>query len=926
MALALCIAQAVPAAGADNTEAAGLLERAEFWQGRGRDDLAREELAKVLRLATDHPEALVAQARLQLRANQEREAAATLERLRKAHPSHPGVAQVAALLRVRGADRDRLRLARQLSRADRNDEAVKAYRAIFPDGFPDDELALEYAQALAATRGGRDSGGELLAQLARKHPNDPRYQVAWASHASRRKPVPPAILRTLRELAEIPAVARQAREAWRRTVLAMDPVEATLPALREYIEANPGETPVQERLDEVMQALARERRLLSDPGFTPRRDGLAALEAGKLEEAEPLLLEAITHHPDDAELAGAMGLLRLRQARHGEAHDEFRRAQRLGPAQRARWEGLANTARYWGLMREASRAREAGTLDIAEARVREAMALDPSEPAARAELARTHEAAMRRRGEQLREQAKAMQAQSRNAEAILALEEAAALDPLDPWLALDLARLHAAQGAPQRGEALFTRLLEKQPAHADTRFAMALFLSGVEREAQALQVLEAIPAAERSEGMRALQARLEQSRVRGELSITLRRSEELRAAGRDRDAMQLVEETLQAHPHDAVALAVASRLSERLGDVGQAVAYEERSLAIEPSTETWRVRRYAGLHDQMLTWHGAGIDMLYRSGTDGTSRMGAQELSLGHREPWSRAGRAFFRVAPTRITNGILVERGAAFTAGLEHETFRIDLGSTPLGFPIANLVGGAVYKGELGRMSYSIDVSRRPVVSSLLSYAGTRDPATGRTWGGVVATGARVNVSRDQGGDYGAWGLAGLYRLSGRDVRDNDKAELMAGAYRRLMNEEDRQLAAGVTTMLWRFTQNAGEFTLGHGGYYSPREYASIGFPVSFGMRGECWSAYVRGSVSLAWSKSFEDGDDGHSYGRSLSMAAERRLTPNLFIGARVDIERSTNYTPNRVLLYVRVTPGEGARSALALPPEPVVLPGFQH
>jgi Flp pilus assembly protein TadD len=112
---------------------APLLERAQFWQARARDDHAREELEKVFRLSPDQPEALAMLASMQLRMNQDRDATATYERLRTAHPSHPGVAQLAALLRVHGPDRDKLRQARQLARVPgRSDEAVAAYRALFP--------------------------------------------------------------------------------------------------------------------------------------------------------------------------------------------------------------------------------------------------------------------------------------------------------------------------------------------------------------------------------------------------------------------------------------------------------------------------------------------------------------------------------------------------------------------------------------------------------------------------------------------------------------------------------------------------------------------------------------------------------------------------------------------------------------------------
>ena len=49
-------------------------------------------------------------------------------------------------------------------------------------------------------------------------------------------------------------------------------------------------------------------------------------------------------------------------------------------------------------------------------------------------------------------------------------------------------------------------------------------------------------------------------------------------------------------------------------------------------------------------------------------------------------------------------------------------------------------------------------------------------------------------------WSSLGWHRLGGRNVQDNDRVQAMAGAYRRIINEEDRLLTAGVNAMLWRF------------------------------------------------------------------------------------------------------------------------------
>jgi len=158
----------------------------------------------------------------------------------------------------------------------------------------------------------------------------------------------------------------------------------------------------------------------------------------------------------------------------------------------------------------------------------------------------------------------------------------------------------------------------------------------------------------------------------------------------------------------------------------------------------------------------------------------------------------------------------------------------------------------------------------------------------------------------------------------------------------------------LRHFSENAGEYTFGHGGYYSPKDYQSLSFPVTYAMRSNDTSFYLRASVSVSRSESwrapyfpanaamqaeaqaltpvngidpfYAGGSNGRGYGRSFYAVAEHRLAPNLFVGARLEIDRSTNYTPNRFLLYVRMSPWGASQLPLAMPPEPVVMPGFQY
>jgi predicted Zn-dependent protease len=70
------------------------------------------------------------------------------------------------------------------------------------------------------------------------------------------------------------------------------------------------------------------------------------------------------------------------------------------------------------------------------------------------------------RAARLREEAKRLQAQGRAADAVAALEKVAALEPQDPWVRLDLARLYAARGERERGQALFQELIARRPRDA----------------------------------------------------------------------------------------------------------------------------------------------------------------------------------------------------------------------------------------------------------------------------------------------------------------------------------------------------------------------------------------------------------------------------------------------------------------------------
>jgi hypothetical protein len=173
---------------------------------------------------------------------------------------------------------------------------------------------------------------------------------------------------------------------------------------------------------------------------------------------------------------------------------------------------------------------------------------------------------------------------------------------------------------------------------------------------------------------------------------------------------------------------------------------------------------------------------------------------------------------------------GVALNLAWRFRGLTLDVGSTPLGFPARTLVGGLRWDGRFGPVDLAVDLSRRPVEDSLLSFAGTRDPATGDVWGGVVQQGARVQA----GGAVRRLGwhaFGGYHVLTGFDVAHNRRLEGGLGVDWALHEREEARFTAGLRLTGMAYDHDLGHFTLGHGGYFSPQRFVRAGVP--FGWTG---------------------------------------------------------------------------------------------
>lgn len=638
-----------------------LLRQAALWQSRNRGDLALEALNKLLRIAPAHPDALAQIAFIQLRGDQKQkqEAKLTLDRLRRVRPDHEAIARIESLIRLEGQDRDKLRQARSLAKAGKADAALAALRALYPAGPPTPDLALEYWQLVAETDSGWEAAHAGLQKLVRDYPDNPRYRLALAGHLAARKPDNPEALGIFAEFAKQPPYDKQARAAWRRAMLSLETSASNTALLRQYLEQQTVEdTAVKAHLAAMVQALESRRRLLADPYYRARIDGLAALEAGKLDAAEELLERAHGGRPADVEALGGLGIVRMRQGRHAQAQAYFLEAQRLDRGS-DKWPSLLRTARYWGLLREARDAGQAREFNLAESKLRQARELDKREPAAIVALADIHAAqgrtgqaektyrealslapsdpdAMRglvalllrdgrehaaetllagleskqrkemaqavnaARATLYKEKADTLLAQKDNDGARAMLERAAAHDRDDPWLRLDLARLYAANQEPARGAALFEELLTRRPDDPSARYAYALYQSGQGRQLDALATLERVAGARRDADMAKLQRRLW-------VGVASRRALDAYRHGDAASAKKLLSDAEAAIGNDIeLALDLADARIDT-GDAPRAKAQLARlaaNAAAAPASPDWSLR-----HAQLSLAAGAEAEM-----------------------------------------------------------------------------------------------------------------------------------------------------------------------------------------------------------------------------------------------------------------------------------------------------------------------------
>ena len=373
------------------------------------------------------------------------------------------------------------------------------------------------------------------------------------------------------------------------------------------------------------RADAPPRVVNKDPGGEERAAGFAALNEGRLGDAESLFRRALNQRLGDSDSQGGLGIVRLRQQRFAEAERLLAQAMR-GPAP-SRWKEAFDSARFFDRFVKARDALSAGKLAEAEQlarpltnedfkdkteaqlllgevytrqqRYREAQAVyqeaylrAPERPEAIAGLAdslsqlgRSEEAlklldklprtasAKEARSRIERSRAADLQRRGDDYGAGAALAASLAANPANPWARYEFAKFLTARGQIQQANEVAAPLFTASGADVETLQAAALYADFIGRPDQSAAFLARIPVSQRNAAVRELADRVD-------VKNTVARAQALHRSGNTVTAVSLLRE---AAGRPGVPFGARSQIAQSLMEMGD--TYQAANLALAAARE-----------------------------------------------------------------------------------------------------------------------------------------------------------------------------------------------------------------------------------------------------------------------------------------------------------------------------------------------------
>ncbi|ESG08692.1 cellulose synthase subunit BcsC [Salmonella enterica subsp. enterica serovar Pullorum str. 19945] len=897
-----------PLAGAATSAQQQLLEQVRLGEATHREDLVRQSLYRLELIDPNDPQVIAARFRYLLRQGDSDGAQKLLDRLAQLAPESTAYqSSRTAMLLSTPQGRQSLQEARLLATTGHTEQAIASYDKLFKGYPPEGELAVEYWTTVAKLPARRHEAINQLQKINAVSPGNNALQNALAQllFASGRRDEGFAVLK---QMAKSSTGRSAASAIWYQQIKDLPVSDASVKALQDYLtQFSEGDS-----VSAARAQLSEQQKQLADPAFRARSQGIAAVNAGEGGKAIAQLQQAVSARQDDSEAVGALGQAYSQRGDRARAVAQFEKALAMAPhsSSRDKWESLLKVNRYWLLIQQGDAALKANNLAQAERFYQQARAVDNTDSYAVLGLG---DVAMARKD---------------NAAAERYYQQTLRMDSGNTNAVRGLANLYRQQ-SPQKAAAFIASLSASQRRSIDD----------IERS------LENDRLAQQAETLESAMV------LRDAAAFQAQTGEPQRALETYKEAMVAAAIT-PVRPLDNDTFTRLTRNDEKDDWLKRGVRSDAAELYRQQDLNVTLAHDYWG-----------------SSGTGGYSDLKAHTTMLQVDAPWSD-GRAFFRTDMVNMDVGRFstdadgkydnnwgtctlekcsghrsqADTGASVAVGWQNETWRWDIGTTPMGFNVVDVVGGVSYSDDIGPLGYTLNAHRRPISSSLLAFGGQKDASsnTGTKWGGVRANGGGVSLSYDKGEANGVWASLSGDQLSGKNVEDNWRVRWMTGYYYKVINENNRRVTVGLNNMIWHYDKDLSGYSLGQGGYYSPQEYLSFAVPVMWRQRTENWSWELGGSVSWSHSRNRtmpryplmnlipadyqEDardqtngGGSSQGFGYTARALIERRVTANWFVGTAVDIQQAKDYTPSHLLLYVRYS-AAGWQGDMDLPPQPLV------
>jgi Tfp pilus assembly protein PilF len=469
-----------------------LLESARLWVEKDRLDLALDAARKARLLEPDNPMVLARIGELELKANHGQQALELLQQLQSRHPDAEATRELEDAYRIATKDRMAMATVDFLGRVapSRMEPAIRALRALFPNGAPHGELGLVYYHTLGRANGHQAEAKAGLERLVREMPNDPRPQLELAVLLMRN---PATLLKGLDQVAGLAHRDDIKRlsilKVWSDGLSDLERNANTERFFSAFAAAFPDE-PVPYKQLSAADIASRRKQQRADQVDKLILSADAARDNQQMEEAQRLLGKALQLEPANREALLSLAKIQLTTGNYAHAQELFGAVLQTDPVNSRAVNGMIDTLAAKGNRKEA--------LEYAENYVRAHPQQAEDIADTRASLLRAESGDLLKRGQ--------------DKQAVAVLEQGVSDIPSSAWLRYDLANQYARMGLIDKGKKLFGDIAA---GNAENCYAEALFLSGQGDNYGAISALESIAPEQRSDSVKAL---LLKSAVRADLA------------------------------------------------------------------------------------------------------------------------------------------------------------------------------------------------------------------------------------------------------------------------------------------------------------------------------------------------------------------------------------------------------------------------